>query len=137
MLLLAEGQKGEAWEEPFKSTGQSRSLALHATDSVGSVMQPHCYGLVLKVSGPVRSGPAGLAINRLSAELKMWPSLISEILSVLQKAELQRDWREVRTAQATTGANDHHSQTRTKANSAMNQISLGSFGQSCTGMLLP
>jgi hypothetical protein len=78
-----------------------------------------------------------LAINRLSAELKMWQSLISEILSILQKAELQRDWREVRTAQATTGANDHHSQSQTKTNSAMKPISLGSFGQSCAGMLLP
>ena len=43
MLLLAEGHTGEAWEEPFKSTGQSRSLALNATDSEGRVMQPHRY----------------------------------------------------------------------------------------------
>jgi len=67
----------------------------------------------------VRSGPAGLAINRPSAELKMWPSLISEILQILGKAELQRDWREVRTVEATRGATDHHSQGQTKANSAI------------------
>ena len=54
MLLLAEGQTDEAWEEPFKSTGQSRSVALHATDSEGRVMQPHRYSLVLKGSGPVQ-----------------------------------------------------------------------------------
>ena len=114
MLLLAEGQTGEAWEEPFKSTGQSRSLALNATHSNGRVMQQHRYSLVLKVSGP-----AGLAINRPSAELKMWPRLISEILQILQKAELQRDWREVRTVQATRGATDHHSQRQTKTISTM------------------
>ena len=50
MLLLAEGQTGEAWEEPFKS----RSLALNGTDSEGRVMQPHRYSPVLKMSGPVQ-----------------------------------------------------------------------------------
>jgi len=85
----------------------------------------------------VRSGPAGLAINCLSAELKMWASIISEILPILQEAELQRGWRELRTVQATRGATEHHSQRQTKTNSAMKPLSLGSFGQSCASTLLP
>jgi hypothetical protein len=54
-------------------------------------MQMYRYSSVLKVSGPVQQD--WRSINRLPAELKMWPSLIPEILRILQKAEWQREWR--------------------------------------------
>jgi hypothetical protein len=127
MLLLAEGQTGEAWEEPFKSTRQSRSLALNATDSEGRVLQPHRYSSFLEVSGPVQQDWRS-NVRPLNSKC----GLVSlQKYCIYYKRQSWRDWREVRTVQATRGATDHHSQRQTKTISAMKPMSLGSFGHSC------
>jgi hypothetical protein len=84
----------------------------------------------------VRSGPAGLAINRPSAETQTVAQPHFRNIINITKGEFQRDWREVRTVQATRGATDHHSQRQTKTIYAMKPMSFGSFGHSCAGMLL-